>query len=760
MPWIPAHRFLAILLFLAIFVTGCKKSLSEPVHDENETGNFYEEKEIPLQPQFELISLKKANGGQYVCFYQNTQDQSYHFAYTDPELTQFTPIPIDSSKLVHLAERHQLEDSSETYTFGLFPVFDVDSNGGIHLLQYDVPEDETVPFSSGRRMIFVYRPDGQLEKRIPIDESQQMPGMMPVKLVELNDRYILISYLGVQIVNEKGATIDELPVPSGRAVDPVNGRELTLPSGRIIDADVMKDKGIVLIQEKAEGNFLSVYDITTKKTLWSKPFHDNFLPQTVQYEPDQQEIYVASDQEVIAYSEDGEQVRQVIDFNRYSAGSHTSMVFNGVQRLTPGYLLFEPPDRMVVYLFSSPLDRQVKKIYAYRTLSGDEKAERLAAMEKEEANKTHITLYVPYVESTLKQKIAQFERLHPDIRVHLTYYREHIEEFNPEDYMQYVNLQLLSGQTHWDIMAIQMLPYREYVEKGYFADVERIDGWAEEKERYFSNILDAARVNGKLAYLPARIFTNVNLADEEAARELSPFTYQWSDLLRLTNEAKAAHPDRKPWSFGTIGFRAGYVLSQLLQTFQIDLTAAQGDPEKRKQWIGQLLDILKAISVPEDHVQTLDDKPLFTLMPFFPSEFQFFMDSIGSDKRLLPMPASPWSKKHAFTIPEGYAINDNSKAKEAALQLIMFLVDHAEPYNIALKKTFEEMNERLGTSEQRQEAIRQLQAVVEHLDWVYDIDPRLSEAISHTAEQYVNGITDKETAIRTIEGKLWLHENE
>jgi ABC-type glycerol-3-phosphate transport system substrate-binding protein len=483
------------------------------------------------------------------------------------------------------------------------------------------------------------------------------------------------------------------------------------------------------------------------------------MPLTVQYEPDQQEIYVASDQEVVAYSEDGENVRQVIDFNRYTAGSFTSMVFNGSQFLMPGYLLFDPPDRMVVYLIA-PLDRQVKKIYAYRTLSGDEKAERLAAMEKEEANKTHITLYVPYVESTLKQKIAQFERLHPDIRVHLTYYREHIEEYNPEDYMQYVNLQLLSGQTHWDIMAIQMLPYREYVEKGYFADVERIDGWAEEKERYFSNILDAARVNGKLAYLPARIFTSVNLADEEAARELSPFTYQWSDLLRLADEAKAAHPDRKPWSFGTIGFRIGYVFTQLFQTFQIDLTAAQDDPEKRKQWIGQLLDILKAISVPEDHVQTLNDKPLFTLMPFISLEFQFFMDSIGSGKRLLPMPASPWSKKHAFTIQEGYAINENSKAKEAALQLIMFLVDHAEPYNIALKRTFEEMNERLGTSEQRKEALRQLQAIVELLDWVNDIDFRISEAISHTAEQYVNGITDKETAIRTIEGKLWLHENE
>jgi len=77
-----------------------------------------------------------------------------------------------------------------------------------------------------------------------------------------------------------------------------------------------------------------------------------------------------------------------------------------------------------------------------------------------------------------------------------------------------------------------------------------------------------------------------------------------------------------------------------------------------------------------------------------------------------------------------------------------------------LKKTFEDLNQQLGTTEQRRAAIQQLRSVVENLNAVNNIDYEISDAMFRTIEQYLNGIINKETAIQTIMEKLWLFENE
>lgn len=741
------HNMYLLLLFILILaIAGCKKDEQPP---DDQAGIIYEETEIALPSHVQVLSIKKITDDQYICSYLDPQTERYGLAYTDITFNTFTPIGNDAGQLVHVRNQVNIGD----YTIGFSLNYDMDSNRNLYVLQYQYDGTNT----SKDFAIFVYDSEGVLQNKIPIAKSEHIDPMIPTELLVQPDRFLIVTNSGMQVVDREGNTITELASPSTSQKDLFNQKERLLPDGLLIDVETLNDHEIVLLQNRlrAGATYLIRYDLSENEIQWEREMPRNFTSVAVHYEPDRQQLLVASGEKIIAYGMDGTELGERINFNEYGAGRYISRVAQGNEAFQPKIFLYDPSKVMYVYLIEST-SREIKKIFSYRELTGTERTERLAERDNQIAAKTTIALFVPYLDGTIEQKMAQFERLNPDLHVELRYFREKETEFNSNDYLQYVNLQLLTNQTQWDVMAVQHLPFWTYTRKGLFADLDEIakDLWAHEKDKYFANILDAMRVDGKRTVFPARITFVTNLADSRLAESLSP-NHTWDDLIRLSNEAKSTNPAIKSWMFNSAHFLVIY--GNVLNSYLPDILGVQHDPETREQLLGALLDTVVTVSNPEDHVQTTGQTALFTMRNMSETLVGAYLNE--ADRTLISAPASPLSGKRAFNMYEGYAINAASEVQDEAFRLILFLAEHATQNNFILKSTFDLLLQEKGKTENQRNVIQQLKAVVESLD-TYSYNTYDFPDIRTTVEQYVNGIINKETAVTTIMEKLWLYENE
>jgi len=744
------HLLLCILLTSLFLVYGC----TEPKINKEDHTKLFEESEISLNENIQILSIRKISNDLYICSYIDPQTQQYGLAYTDPTFSKFEPITNDVANLVHAGNQTQSE-----YTIGFYLNYATDPAGNLYILQHKRTNSSETNSILDNSTIFVYDSEGNLQRQVPISKPQQIQNMVPVNLLVQSERFIILSYSGIQVTDMYGNTLAELAVPSNMVSDPLNLKEQLLPIGLIIDADLINDHDITLIQDRSGKKFIIVYSLEEYRLIWEKELPEYFNAVAVHYESSQRQIIVASYEKLFIYGMDGEELGELINFNEYASGIHNAQVFNGNQALKPGYFVFSDPHRFYVYLIDA-YPGQIRKLYSYRLLQGEEKSRRIAELEKEKANKTKIILHVPYVDGTIEQKIARYEYANPDIDIELTYFRKEEEEFNSNDYMSHVNLQLLTNKAEWDIMAVQYLPHWKYSEKGYFADLGQIapDWWKDEKEKFHLNIIEALRHNGKWYVMPARISASINLVNKDMKQSIAPYEYTWTDLIQLIDQMKQTALDIKPWNFSGGLFDSAY--SFILRSYLPDILDSGLETTAKEHLISDFLTIALTLNNPEDYARQNNEAALFMFSDLTRVHLRYSVNLANNNFELFPAPATPISGKHSFYLHEGYAINNESKVKEEAFKLITFLAEYGEPNNLLLKRTFEDLDKQMGTTDEHKKAIQQLQKIVESLDVLYRVGYGFPGDIYTTTEQFVNGIIDKETAVKTVMEKLWLYENE
>lgn len=751
--------YFILIPLVIITLFGCKNSDS----DKNmEAIRLFDENEITLQTNHQILSFKKINADTFIASYINPMTRSYELAYSNPTLSKFEPIGKDAAGLINYQNVLQIENPYGKYGTGSRLLYDVDSNGIIYILQSEIIEKNGLPLMDGQKQIFVYDKNGIKLESIPIDGIQLIQNMSSKKLIARYNQFIVISSTGIQIINAEGKTVDEISVSAEKYYNLVSGEEGIFPGGLIDDVDIVDEDHIVLVQTKQSDRHVTLYNIKSKKIEWSQEIEHGFIPRKIHFEQETNEIYVASNHHVLSYSKDGMYNGELINFNEYLSGEFNSSLFFGRDVLDPGYIVFESAHMMYFYMVSTGSEPSIQKVYSYRELIGDDKQQRQRLLEKEQAKKTPIYLSLPFINSGLEEMIAQYERLNPNIRVVVSTFRDSHMEFNIEDYNQYVSLQLLTNKNKWDIISTTYLSYKEYIDKGYFANIENISPkiWEAEQVRFLPNIIEASKVNGQLLLFPTRISFFTVLADPKLAEKLQPNQYKWEDLIPTINKLIEEVPNMKSWYLESPGYRFSSMYDILSDSYKTDLTAPQNNTELQKQLFGQFLDIAMMLSNSNDHIQSPGQQALFIMIPFHISEFLNYANLLESEKKLLPTPASPQSGKHSFVMQEGYAVNKNSKVKEETLKLILFLAEYTQSNNIILQKTYNDLLNQQGMTEQKKQAIQQLQAIIENLDSLRYLDFRLSPSLYETTQQYVEGLIDKETAIRTIQDKLWLYANE
>jgi len=670
------HIALIFILILGI-ITGCKHSDQKM----DLPTRMFEETAIQIPDKIKVLSISKISDNKYICSYIDPLTNRYHLAYTDPSFTNLVPIQHDAGMLLSTNQVAELDNSQGHYSIGSEPIYDIDENGDLYILQFEVVQKDNHIGFSDNMTIFVYQADGKLKKQITLEQPSMIRNMSPKKLIAQANRYLVIAENGIQIVDHDGRTIEELAISFTEGINHIENRQQLIPTGRIIDADMIGNNELVIIQSDLSNSKLSLYHLDNQKTSWSNELPSTLNPLAVHYDETFQQIFLLSNSKVHVYDKEGNDLGEFINFFDYGIGHDLLKPMSDSDYAWPYFVFFSQHDVMNVYLISKPPTSNITKAYAYRLLSEEERAARYAQLQNERASKTNITIHVPYIDSHIETLIARYQQANPHVNINLKYFRKNMEEFNQKDYVQYVNVQLFTKKLDWDVLAVQFLPYQEYAEKGYLADLEQIEPaqWGNIKENYFSNLLDALRVNNKLTILPARILMNVNIAEKSAADQLTHDHYTWDDMIALSAKWKERTPSIKTWNFGLDTHRMAY--SRVLGSFQPDILNESNQDESRRQLLDHFIDTIETVSDVNDQAQ-LSEQPLFNLMPFFPEQFQFYIDQLGVNKILLPAPASPQTGKHAFTLQDGYAINPTSKVKEEALSFILFLSENGVPSRI------------------------------------------------------------------------------
>ena len=109
----------------------------------------------------------------------------------------------------------------------------------------------------------------------------------------------------------------------------------------------------------------------------------------------------------------------------------------------------------------------------------------------------------------LEEAVRKFESHHPNVKVEIdTYFSPNmLEQKNlqeQDDYMNLLNTELMSGKGSDIIADARRLPYKKYISRHIFADLNQLMEADEDFDtsQYHTNIFKAMEVNGGLYTLP------------------------------------------------------------------------------------------------------------------------------------------------------------------------------------------------------------------------------------------------------------------
>ncbi len=130
---------------------------------------------------------------------------------------------------------------------------------------------------------------------------------------------------------------------------------------------------------------------------------------------------------------------------------------------------------------------------------------------------TGLTVYALRDHSTVRQAVSLFQSLHPEVKVE---FRTAVEENGTvtEEMIQGLNTELLGGKGA-DVLILDGLPVKSYIEKGILMDLSDVVEELESSGEMFDNLLEGfRREDGTIYQIPARAAFPLVLGREEAVK--------------------------------------------------------------------------------------------------------------------------------------------------------------------------------------------------------------------------------------------------
>jgi hypothetical protein len=144
-----------------------------------------------------------------------------------------------------------------------------------------------------------------------------------------------------------------------------------------------------------------------------------------------------------------------------------------------------------------------------------------------------LSVYSLYNNATIRQAMVSFQQSHPDVKVNyrVAIGNEETGALDTTDYIKTLNTELLAGKGA-DIIILDGLDTKTYIEKGVLADISDIINPMEENNELLSNIADAYKQeSGKIYSIPSKVSIPIAAGNKEAIEN-------YGDLTKMTEYIK------------------------------------------------------------------------------------------------------------------------------------------------------------------------------------------------------------------------------
>lgn len=269
----------------------------------------------------------------------------------------------------------------------------------------------------------------------------------------------------------------------------------------------------------------------------------------------------------------------------------------------------------------------------------------------------------------------------------------------------------MSGKAS-DLICIEGLPYKNYIDKNIFADISeivRMDSTFDESE-FYTNIIEACKYKGKLYAMPVSFYFDAVMVDKALTDaqgiKLEEDSWTWETFTEAALKlVKDDNGDGKMDIYGAAKTDPlklfDYIFSSSEKQF-IDMKNKQCRFDSEE--FVKLLEMLKALSNKDTMHTNLDYDSLFNgessrgtigfnlVDGISPFSVTMSKNMLGDKTEVLAMPLGGENGLRTFDATM-YAINNNSKLKEEAWAFIKFLIseDTLIPNNTINKNAFENL---------------------------------------------------------------------
>lgn len=378
-----------------------------------------------------------------------------------------------------------------------------------------------------------------------------------------------------------------------------------------------------------------------------------------------------------------------------------------------------------------------------------------------------VNVLLPTRNNTLEMVASRFEEKNPGTKIHFNYYKETGDVSQP-DFIQFMNLKILSGEQNWDIVPIIFLPYWQYIQKGVLADLESLDENHDlsNSDKYYVNLIDGCRIKNKLYYLPICItfptfIIDITNKDTDSFMQASK-AWTWTELGQMVAS----------WPEGSKPFKKNPMASATVISAMINQPYISGfyTGEKKEQDVKLFEECMTLLSNFETKGLYADKDQVGVLMPSMDTHWSMFSNGLvpfSESTRVISVPTLNGSNRRSFSIQEAYAINSHSTKPTLAFEFLKFLAqDSSTGYPGAIVKSDREYiinnltNQLQISSEKIIPFVDSLLAAKSSLNHADYFDQQVGRIVSEIVDQFRKGLISKEEAAKDISKRVWLYANE
>ena len=369
-----------------------------------------------------------------------------------------------------------------------------------------------------------------------------------------------------------------------------------------------------------------------------------------------------------------------------------------------------------------------------------------------------------------KDYIREFNETYPNIHIEI----KDEELFNDSDaYVTQTTVALMGGEAG-DILDLSFLPAKRYSASGV---LKELDGFMDadpdfKGDKYYTNIIDAMRTNGKLYTMPYEFMPIGIRLDRHAADSLqmqygTGTPIKVSEVLRLASQAEMPALDTSSW--------AAFNFMEFSSRIDEEAKSADLDSESFVQYLTDLKAVGYSATAGASAYPMPDDgnlgngfasiAGLHTAMERLMQSYQDMLDS----KAVTPLMALETDEGDRVFSASSLAITSACENEEAAFAFIKFMLDCERKldkenyYRSDLGPVNREIHQKLlkkflkdeAEAEALDEWCAQLNEVV-----FFDRNIELQDKLNEICEQYMRDLLSAEECAKQMQDIAFIYLNE